>query len=107
MFMFDAFRAEYLPALLHRVHGSAPELWDGCAEIMGNCTDQWRATYNFSKKRRAASLAVEAHNRFRTGLIDNTWRVAASSPSSMTREVNLPTVKRKVILDSESGEDTV
>ena len=43
-------------------HGAEPDYWDGCAAIMGNTPSQWRASYNPSRKRRAASQAVAAYH---------------------------------------------
>jgi len=43
-------------------HGAEPEYWDGCAAIMGNTTAQWRASYNPSRKRRAAGRALADFN---------------------------------------------
>jgi len=41
-------------------HGAEPEMWDGCAAIMGNSVAQWKAHYNPSAKRRAANQAIQA-----------------------------------------------
>ena len=39
-------------------HGAEPEMWDGCAAIMGNSVPQWRKTYNPSSRKRGAAAAI-------------------------------------------------
>jgi hypothetical protein len=46
-------------------HGAEPEMWDGCAAIMGNSVPQWRKHYNPSAKRREAAAAIESHTALR------------------------------------------
>jgi len=46
-------------------HGAEPEFWDGCAAIMGNTPAQWGASYNPSRKRRAAGQAVSSFHAWR------------------------------------------
>lgn len=43
------------------MHGVAPELWDGAADVMGNCVAQWAKSYNPSRKARRVQQAVEQH----------------------------------------------
>ena len=42
-------------------HGAEPEMWDGCAAIMGNSVPQWRKHYNPSARRREAASAIRGH----------------------------------------------
>ncbi|GAX82647.1 hypothetical protein CEUSTIGMA_g10073.t1 [Chlamydomonas eustigma] len=44
--------------------GMPPEMYDGAASIMGNCVKQWHASYNPSRRKRAAQKAVDAHASF-------------------------------------------
>ena len=44
-----------------------PNKWEGAALIMGNTTQQWRASYMPSKKQRLVAAAVENHASF-TGM---------------------------------------
>ncbi len=51
-------------------YGVEPDMWDGAAVIMGNCTTQWKASYNPSRKRRNATQALSCHEAYvaaRTG----------------------------------------
>ena len=50
------------------VHQEEPDMWDGAAAVMGNSVEQWRQTYNPSRKRRLAQLAVDTHMRQRVSL---------------------------------------
>ena len=43
------------------VHNEEPDMWDGAAALMGNSVEQWRATYNPSRKRRLAQMAADYH----------------------------------------------
>ena len=45
------------------VHQHEPDMWDGAAAVMGNSVEQWRQTYNPSRKRRLAQMAVDAIGR--------------------------------------------
>jgi hypothetical protein len=54
-------------------YGVEPDMWDGAAVIMGNCTAQWKASYNPSRKRRDAKQALIRHEAYvvsRTGPAD-------------------------------------
>lgn len=46
-------------------HGAEPEMWDGCAAIMGNSVAQWRQNYNPSAKKRAADRAIQSFDEGR------------------------------------------
>jgi hypothetical protein len=46
-------------------HGAEPDMWDGCAAIMGNSVPQWRKHYNPSAKRREAAAAIAGHTALR------------------------------------------
>lgn len=46
-------------------HGSEPEMWDGCAAIMGNSVPQWRKHYNPSASKRRAAAAIASHTALR------------------------------------------
>lgn len=46
-------------------HGSEPEMWDGCAAIMGNSVAQWEKHYNPSAKRRAVDRAIKSYTEGR------------------------------------------
>jgi hypothetical protein len=50
-----------------RVHGEAPKLWDGCAEVMGNSVPTWNKHYHISKSNRGAAAAISAHVNARFG----------------------------------------
>lgn len=45
-------------------NGVEPEMWDGAAAVMGTTVEQWKASYNPSRKRRAVEQAVAMHARF-------------------------------------------
>ena len=46
-------------------HGAEPEMWDGCAAIMGNSVDQWRKHYNPSARKRQAIASIQSHTALR------------------------------------------
>jgi hypothetical protein len=52
-------------------YGVEPDMWDGAAVIMGNCTAQWKASYNPSRKRRDASQALKRHEAYVAGRTGN------------------------------------
>ena len=47
------------------VHGSKPELFDGCAEAMGNSVKTWTKNYWTTRKDKQAAAAIDAHTRAR------------------------------------------
>jgi hypothetical protein len=47
--------------------GCDPEFWDGAALVMGTSLSRWEASYNPSRKRRLAQVAVDQHCQY----IDN------------------------------------
>ena len=46
--------------------GVEPDMWDGAAVIMGNSTEQWRASYNPSRRGRNARRAIGGHEAYVT-----------------------------------------
>jgi|LauGreDrversion4_1035100.scaffolds.fasta_scaffold10905_4 hypothetical protein len=49
--------------------GTAPDTWEGTGFVMGNTPRQWTASYNPSRRRRAAQRAVTAHAEARLAAI--------------------------------------
>lgn len=47
------------------VRGVLPEMMDGAAAVMGTSVGQWRASYNPSRRGRAAQLAIDGHMAYR------------------------------------------
>lgn len=67
-------KQEYFPPSLLRTmfveeytsaHGAEPDMWDGCAAIMGNSVAQWSRSYNPSAKRRKAKASIHSFTRRR------------------------------------------
>jgi hypothetical protein len=74
----NRYSLQYFPPSLARTifienyvacNGREPELLDGAAAIMGNTAAQWQKSYNPSRKRRAAAMAVLQHEQATQG-----WR---------------------------------
>jgi hypothetical protein len=57
-------RSSFVEAYTDLGGGAEPEFWEGAAAIMGNTTDQWRASYNPSHKQRAADATLAAYSEF-------------------------------------------
>jgi hypothetical protein len=66
-------------------NGVGPEMWDGAAYVMGNCVNQWAASYNPSKsmKRRKTQQAIRHHQHWVEGRIEE-----AKNREDMTRDGN-------------------
>jgi len=51
-------------------HGVGPDTWDGAALIMGNSVSQWFASYNPSRKRRLAQVAISHHSSYIANMVN-------------------------------------
>lgn len=52
-------------------NGVEPDLWDGAAHVMGTSVRRWGETYNPSRKRRQAQLAVDNHSNYMASMMNS------------------------------------
>lgn len=57
-------RKSFVEAFTEMGGGAEPEFFEGASAIMGNCEDQWKATYNPSRRQRQADATMWAYDQF-------------------------------------------